>query len=124
MDNIIRFIKNSVRSLDRPLNDKANPAVAQPGVWLKQIESVADAHGVNLTSRQLAALRIPNTEASLNCYAWMNTFFDTVGDKEPDRLEIHLDAQPVRSIHMEYQDLMKALSQVRSTWIGALIELS
>jgi hypothetical protein len=113
VDNIVIAIKNGERSVDGPLNDHANPARTNPGEaggWFRQIGHVADSFGITLSFTQMAAMQIPNTEASLSCFAWMHTFFDMVGDKEPDREEIHLDAQPIRAIHDEYKDLMVSLS--------------
>jgi hypothetical protein len=51
-------------------------------------------------------------QASLSCFAWMHSFFNAIGDKEPDRPEIHLDAQPMKQFYDEYQLMMESKSHV------------
>jgi hypothetical protein len=80
--------------------------------WLKHMNLFAESIGISLSQSQIAAMQIPNTEASLSCFAWMNSFFNAIGDKEPDRLEIHLDAQPMTQFHDEYVALMQSKSHV------------
>ncbi len=84
--------------------------------WIKIMHMYAERLGISLSQHMIAAMQVPNTQASLACFAWMHSFFDTVGDKEPDRLEIHLDAQPMRQIHEEYKEVMENLSEVSNLY--------
>jgi hypothetical protein len=59
--------------------------------------------GRNLTEQQLAALAIPNTEFSLACYAWMDSWFRQIGDMMPNTTEIHLEPQEITGIWEEYK---------------------
>jgi hypothetical protein len=110
---LIICIKKGQRNCDSEFNDKSpSPLTENKKHWLKILTQFADAVGISISQKQLAAMQVPNTEASLNCFAWMNSFFDAVGDKEPDRIEIHLDAQPIRQIHKEYVEMCQYASQV------------
>ncbi len=111
---MIISIKNGQRNCDVAFSDKSPTPLSQRKIhWLKVFNQFADAVGVSISQKQLAAMQIPNTEASLTCFAWMHSFFDAVGDKEPDRIEIHLDAQPIRQIHKEYVEVSQSASQVQ-----------
>ena len=83
----------------------------------------AESIGISLCQNQIAAMQIPNSEASLSCFAWMHTFFDAIGDKEPDRFEIHLDAQPIKQLHDEYRVLMESKSHV-STYFSFIHDIN
>ncbi len=113
IDNLIISIKNGQRNCEVEFKDKSpSPLTDNKKHWLKVLTQFADAVGISISQKQLAAMQVPNTEASLNCFAWMNSFFYAVGDKEPDRVEIHLDAQPIRQIHKEYKEMCEYASQV------------
>ena len=60
--------------------------------------------GIVVTIQQLAALRIPNTPVHMEAYAWMNFFFNMIGDFMPNggEGETHLKPVEITSIHKEY----------------------
>lgn len=66
------------------------------------VENLPGMFDIELTPRQLAALVLPNTVASLSCFAWMQSFFDAVGDKQPNHNEIHLEPTEVKAVYAEY----------------------
>jgi hypothetical protein len=76
------------------------------------MNAFAESLGMSLSQSKIAAMKVPNTEASLSCMAWMHEFFNAIGDKEPDRLEIHLDAQPMKQFYFEYKEAMEIVSFV------------
>lgn len=48
-------------------------------------------------------IQVPNSPTSLNCYCWMDHYFELVGDKIPNSDgEIHLEPTDMRSIWKEY----------------------
>ena len=59
--------------------------------------------GRELSKEQIAALAIPCTEVSQAAYAWMDSWFNTVGDIIPTVSEIHLEPMYVKEIHAEYK---------------------
>ena len=62
--------------------------------------------GRPLSRDQVAAIRIPNSRASLSCYAWMNFYFDLVGDIIPNKSdEVHLEAIDIKDIYQEYVEV-------------------
>ena len=61
--------------------------------------------GRPLSRDQVAAIRIPNSSASLSCYAWMNSYFNLVGDIIPNKDEVHLEAIEIKEIYQEYVEV-------------------
>jgi hypothetical protein len=122
LENIIISIKKNERCVEEGGFSDRSSAKEVTGVtgWIKIMHMYAERLGISLSQRMISAMQVPNTEASLSCFAWMNSFFDTVGDKEPDRLEIHLDAQPMRQIYNEYKEVMDNVSCVSIFKIIAL----
>ena len=58
---------------------------------------------ITLTRSTYAAFALSNSACQGIASAWMGAFFESVGDKEPNRPEIHLDAHfTVKSIYAEY----------------------
>ncbi len=71
--------------------------------FVKELTKMAERLGVTLTTDQLASLVVPNTVPALTCFAWMKNFFDSVGDKQPNANEIHLEPTDVKTVHDEYK---------------------
>jgi hypothetical protein len=81
--------------------------------------------GKTLDNIQLAALNIPNSTKSLECYAWMEYYFDLMGCQAPNCNEIHLEPITVTKIWDEYltdfmlrTDDAVTLSQFCDIWKG------
>lgn len=70
--------------------------------FTKNITDLAACFGIELSPLQLAALVVPNTVASLTCFAWMQSYFEAVGDKQPNHQEIHLEPISIKEVHSEY----------------------
>ena len=76
-------------------------------IFAKALKKVAKVRGCYISDDQIAAMVIPNTPASLSCYAWMKDHFDVVGDPMPNLDgEIHLEPTEKQSIWKEYHDDM------------------
>ena len=58
----------------------------------KKIVDLLKDNGIEITPENYAALVLSNSACQGIENAWMKSFFDIVGDKEPNRKEIHLDA--------------------------------
>lgn len=69
------------RNSTKVLKD-TRPAVQS--AFFMNLTTPAETINIELIQRQLAAPVAPNTMASLSCFAWMQSFFDAVGDKQPN----------------------------------------
>lgn len=69
---------------------------------IKAILKVADERGMDLTRQQIQAMSIPNTDQSVRCFAWMDYYFNLLGDDIPNADEKHLEPIPCTEIHAEY----------------------
>ncbi len=59
--------------------------------------------GLDPTKEQESAMLIPNSQVVFVCWAWMNRYFSTVGDFEPNSdNEIHLEPTTVQEIWKIY----------------------
>ena len=111
LDTICREIKDGVRNADAPLND--NTAARSNPKFITHMRNVALSYKINLSAHQISAMCIPKTIASLNTFAWMASFFDSVGDAQPTCGEIHLDPESTQTIYNEYKELMTSKGQVQ-----------
>jgi hypothetical protein len=111
LEDIIRRIKFGDRSGVGPFRDDSKGA---DKVFVTNIINLAEKYEITLSPLQVAALQLPNTEASLSCFTWLKSFFETVGDHIPTVNEIHLDPQSVRSVHNEYVIAMTDARSVRN----------
>lgn len=67
--------------------------------------------GIELTTEELQALKIPDSQQAMDCYGWMSWVFDLVGDKAPNKNEIQLDYVRVTDVYQEYlEDFNKSES--------------
>lgn len=104
LDELCLSIKQHVRTAEQALND-SSPSLGTP--FVKNLIALAESFNIDLTVDQLAALTVPNTVTALECFAWMRSFFDAVGDKQPTggRFrggEIHLEPTSILRVHGEY----------------------
>ena len=67
IDNIVRDMKDNVRSYDRGASDTT--ASKSGKVFTVHLEQFAANYGVNLTSEQKQAITAPHTVASLTCFS-------------------------------------------------------
>ena len=56
---------------------------------------------------QVQAMSLPNTQSSVDCFAWMDTYFNLVSDDMPNLDEKHLEPITIQEIHSEYVADMK-----------------
>lgn len=69
-------------------------------------------------------LTVPNSSESVTCFAWMQYYFDLIGDAMPNKMgEIHLEPVEVKEVWKEYCIDMNgsgeptlSLSSFRSIW--------
>lgn len=70
---------------------------------LADIKKLLEENGRTLTKESALALKMADSPVLGLAQAWMSSFFDLVGDKAPNREEIHLDSfHTVHSIYSEY----------------------
>jgi hypothetical protein len=76
-DQLIAEIKNGVVSSQPLFSDKtkAPDDVQHEATVLDRIVMMNNPDGPHLSREQLAAIKIPNSSESLNCYAWMKFHF-------------------------------------------------
>jgi hypothetical protein len=104
IDNLCITIKAGHRNAAPELGD-TTPSIAQ--AFLKNLVALAKSLNIQLTPLQLGALMVPNTVEALSCFAWMHSYFDTVGDKQPVGgvdcgTEIHIEPIAILRVHSEY----------------------
>ena len=74
---------------------------------LKDFNFFSEKYGIELTPEQLAALNVPNTGKALNCYGWMYSHFNLIGDAAPNKdNELHIEPILIKDVHSEYVDAM------------------
>lgn len=100
---LIAKLKIGDRNSEKALSD-ARPAVNS--AFVKNLKALATVYDIELTPLQIAALVVPNTVASLTCFAWMQAFFDAVGDQQPNHAEIHLEPTDIKVVHSEYHQVI------------------
>ncbi len=64
------------------------------------------AESLGLDGEMIGSCRIPNTRRGLVCYGWLHWFFHLVGDKIPNKDEIHLEPIDRKEVHNEYTATM------------------
>jgi hypothetical protein len=108
LDNVTAAIKNGKRNHLKLLTDKT-PALRSE--FINNLVALADSYGIELSNDNIGALCVPNTVVSLTCFAWMQSFFESVGDAQPNHNEIHLEPCDIKTIHKEYRDAMDDAGQ-------------
>ncbi len=100
LDALCAAVKAGNRVVALELSD-STPTIASP--FIKNLIALAASYDIHLSPTQLGSLQVPNTVASLTCFSWLQSFFQAVGDKEPNRDEIHLEPTDIKSVHAEYR---------------------
>ena len=54
--------------------------------------ALSKAFGMNITCDQMAMMLIPNGAKSLSAFVWMKEIFKLIGDVQPNKDEVHLEA--------------------------------
>ena len=81
----------------------ATHAINQNNLCTKNIEAFARYHGIELSHFQLGSLRLKSNAETMATAAWMQYYFELVGDKVPNRGgQIHLDPVPKKEVYSEY----------------------
>lgn len=120
IDSIVDSLKTGIRSFDKPCNDRLPRVNTQ---FISHLENLASWHGITLTRKQLQALTIPNTFASLNAFTWMGSYFEACGEQQPNGDEIHLDPCVVAHIWDEYKVVMDDADEVHHNYIYDVIAM-
>ena len=71
-----------------PLSDKTTHAA----LGISGTRDSARKYSIGLSNDQAAMMLIPNGEKSLSAYVWMKGIFKLIGDVQPNKEEIHLEA--------------------------------
>jgi hypothetical protein len=100
---LITKLKIGEKNNDQNLGD-AGPAINS--VFVANLTAFAATKNIELSPLQIAALVIPNTVAALACFAWMHSYFDAVGDQQPNHAEIHLEPTDIKIVHSEYYQVL------------------
>ena len=87
LEHTIKMIKDGIKNSDRTFNDRT---VADTALN-KEVINMLKRFNLELSQKQLGAMNMPNTPIECNAYGWMDYYFNTVGDLEPNTNgEIHL----------------------------------
>jgi hypothetical protein len=70
--------------------------------FIHSLIEFAKQRGITLDRYQLASLAVPNTPASLTCFAWLDDYFDLVGEVAPNGSDVELLPTPIDEIYDEY----------------------
>jgi len=83
--------------------DRSNTGSRARKSTLSRIIEYCDKKNIILTKEQMAMVNIPNTDLSLKCYCWLRSYFNMIGDCEPNTDgEIHLEPCSIKDIYFEY----------------------
>ena len=110
LDRIVSKIKN--HEVEVYQEDKASKLTESAGImseneWIT-FRKIAEKRGLELTPERLAMLKLPDSAASFTCYAWMEIYFDLIGDRIPNQAhEMHIEPTEKEAIHEEYVEDMK-----------------
>jgi len=68
----------------------------------EKLKQLAERMNFSLSKSQLSAVMIPNKPKYLFAYAWLERYFDLVGDQELNCNEIHLEPVTLEEVYVEY----------------------
>ena len=101
MDELVSCVRNGMVTIGNKV-EEASSGVLQ---FAKQFN-------INVDTKKLALLSIPNSVASMVTSAWMSYYFDLVGDHAPDADDkILLEAIPKAEVFKEYECDMQSTKQ-------------
>jgi hypothetical protein len=107
-----RIKRDEAEFAARNFTDKA--AKYSYNEWFKDsLDSLALRSKINLNHSQIAAMQIPNSHQSLNCYGWMDFYFNLMGCRPPNAKshELHLEPITMEEVWQEYSDDMKGIEE-------------
>jgi len=84
------------------INAEKGESRRQNPAFVRELQAIMNRVGYKLDTLQIAAMCIPNTSASLTCFAWMQDHFDLVAENEPNQIAMTLDPIPYEEIYDEY----------------------
>jgi hypothetical protein len=101
------------------VRDMANGTVNGEGVldsWTKvhndtlgRLKRIMDLAEIGDTRAEsiLSCIRVPTSEKSMTCHAWLARYFELIGDAVPNlENELHIEACEAKDIYAEYQEFM------------------
>lgn len=71
-------------------------------VFYEALIKEAEQSGIHLDVEQIQAMKIPNTPESLRAFGWMDWYFNLVGDKQPNSVQIQLETQTIQGVYEEF----------------------
>ena len=100
-DDIISRIKDGDTNVLANFTDRT--ALDKSGINDAQVISFCKHYDIALSRKQIRALKVPNSMASLSTVAWMNYYFKLMAENVPNiEEELHLEPIKKKSIYEEY----------------------
>jgi hypothetical protein len=115
-------IKAGIVNSETNMSDRTGVgAISTRKLVMDEVKSLSLREGLHMSREQLSALVLPNTPASLECFAWMKSHFTIIGDNAPNKSdEIHLEPMLIKDVYKEYKDSMteKGIEHLQPTAFG------
>ena len=81
-----------------PLSDKTTHSA----LGISGARELAVRQRITLSNEQAAMMLIPNGEKHLSAYTWMKDIFKLIGDVQPNKEEIHLEAMGACALRLKW----------------------
>lgn len=105
LQGLCKYIKQRKFNVVADFSERTSSVKCDESAIAKKTEKlqlIARQMGFTLSSNQLAAVMMPNKTKYLFAYAWMNRFFELIGDSEPNCNEIHVEPITIEEVYQEY----------------------
>ena len=100
-DDLISRMKDGDVNVEANFTDRT--AIDKSGINDARVIAFCKHFGIALSRKQIRALKIPNSMASLSTVAWMNYFFKLMADNVPNIAEeLHLEPVKKDAVYEEY----------------------
>lgn len=104
VDNIVREIKQGKQNSMTKFSDRSKVELSM----LPGLRKLANGFGLYISSKQVAAAKLPNSPTVLTAYGWMARHFALIGDSAPNSEEIHLEPIHIVEVYGEHVMDMEA----------------
>jgi hypothetical protein len=104
VDNIVREIKQGKQNSMTKFSDRSKVELSM----LPGLRKLANGFGLYISSKQVAAAKLPNSPTVLTAYGWMARHFSLIGDSAPNSEEIHLEPIHIVEVYGEHVMDMEA----------------
>lgn len=105
LQTLCKYIKHKKFNVIGDFSDRTSSVKCNETTIAKKtdkLQLIAQQMNFVLSSNQLAAIMIPNKTKYMFAYAWMERFFDLIGDSEPNCDEIHIEPVRLEDVYQEY----------------------